>query len=143
MGKSQFFIAGGMLFSFAVIISAIGLSYQRISTTGRATGRSSQVTRTISAFNSYIFASPITAPADGESPIRVQVNLLNSQGLGIKEVEVRLLADPKLTIIPLVAVSDPYGRVFFDVSTKDSGNYTIKAAASSRVLTSEAKISFL
>src|SRR4030042_5098122 len=45
--------------------------------------------------NSYIFGSPLVAAADGETKVRINAFLLNSQGIGVADKLISLGAKPK------------------------------------------------
>lgn len=142
MGSYKLFLTTGILMSIAIIITALAIVRQRFIVIGKAGSQNVLLSSTFSANNSYIFATPISASADGDGIIRIQIFLLNNQGLGIGGQNIKLTASSVLTVNPVQPITDIYGKAIFDVSTSTSGDYTIKASVSGRSLPATALISF-
>lgn len=142
MRSYKLFLTTGILFSIAIIITALATVRQRFNTIGKAGSQNILLSSTFSANNSYIFAAPISASADGDSIIRIQIFMLNNQGLGIGGQNIELTASSVLKVDPVQPITDSYGKAIFDVSTSTSGDYTIKAAVLGRSLPATALISF-
>lgn len=96
----------------------------------------------VSRENSYIFASPISAFADGISIVRVTVFMLGNQGLGVSGQSVKLKTSGPLTVNQVKSVTDDYGRAIFDVTANTPGNYTLSAGTGDLTLSQTVSISF-
>ena len=141
MKKQGLFIAGGIIASILMVASAVILAQRRTSYySSAATGNTS---KNYSRQNSYMFASPIQASADGVSSIRITVFLLDSQGLGV-EGEVVDVQPQKgvLTTAKIAPITDTFGRAYFDVTSTNAGSYTILAEAGGVTLPQKVGISF-
>lgn len=139
--KYQLFIFGGVILSFLIILSAVTLASGRISWFGRAQ-TVSLVPTAISKENSYVFASPVSAIADGVSIIRVTVFILNNQGLGVSGQKVRLQSSGAITIRETVPVTDEFGRATFDLTSSAPGDCRISADISGLALPQTVSVSF-
>lgn len=137
-------IISGIIISLFVIFVALILANSRMSFFGRAASTST-VTRmggTLSPENSYIFASPLSAPADGSSIVRVTVILLSDTGLGVAGREVSLQSGPGLKISPTQPVTDNFGRAIFDATASSPGDYTLSAGVSGASLPQQVSVVF-
>lgn len=144
-GKHQIYILSGLALSILLIVVALTISTQRTSTSGRAnsaTSKSSGGIADLSVENSYIFASPVSATADGSSIIRVTVFLLSGQGLGVTGVKVNLKLDPSVMISENEPTSDTFGRATFDLISSIPGDYTISAETEGVTLPQKVSISY-
>jgi len=92
--------------------------------------------------NSYLFASPLQAKANGQEIIRVTVFLLNSQGLGIGNQTISLKTHSNITINPLQPVTDDSGKAVFDLSSTVPGSYPVSALFSTKQLPQTASVFF-
>jgi len=127
-----------LLFSLAGLVFFIS---QRTTFFGRAyTPRGTS--GLVSVENSYLFASPLTARADGQEKIRLTVFLLDSSGRGVAGMPVFLGQDERLTIYPTQPLTDELGRAFFDISATTAGTYLIEARAENKVLPQRLKLTF-
>lgn len=136
----------GISLSFLIIILALYIANSRMSFFGRASSRVSTTTiaGNLSLDNSYIFASPISATANGSSAIRMTVIILNDQGLGVASQNISLKASGEgVKISPVSPVSDTFGRATFDLSASAPGNYTISAEVSGSSLPQTVSVAFL
>lgn len=140
--QQKIFIVGGIVLSFFLILMAFFISRERTSFFGRAASNSSRPESSLSLENSYVFASPISAAADGSSVIRVTVFLLNSQGLGVAGQTVKLASNNPLSISQAQTVSDSLGKFTFDVIASNPGDYTITASVEGVSLPQKVSISF-
>lgn len=104
--------------------------------------KSSRSDSLISSENSYLFASPLQALAGGNEKIRLTIFILNSNGLGVSGKKVDLVADPSINIEEAQAVTDSYGKAIFDISSSNSGNYTIGASVESNSLPQRVQVVF-
>lgn len=137
-------IITGIIISLFVIIIALTLANSRSSFFGRAasTSTATSIGGMLSAENSYIFASPLSAAADGTSMVRVTVIILNDQGLGVSAQKVSLKSGPGLIIAATQPATDNFGRAIFDVTSSTPGNYTISAEVSGSSLPQQVSLSF-
>jgi hypothetical protein len=79
--------------------------------------------------NSYVFASPLLAKADGQESIRITVFLLDGRGLGIPNHPVSLKSPSNINQKFIQAISDDSGKTVFDISSTTPGKYEISALA--------------
>ena len=142
MKSLKLYLISGITFSLVIIITALTVARERSSTSGRASSGNSLFSSFISRENSYIFASPISAPADGESVIRITVFLLNSQGMGVAGQKVMLKTIPNITITTVNELTDSVGKATFDLTSSTPGDYTINASVSNVSLLQQVSISF-
>jgi len=92
--------------------------------------------------NSYLFASPLQAQANGKEKIRITIFILDSQGRGVYGQPVFLGQNESLEINPIQAVTDELGRAIFDVSAKNPAEYLIEARVGSEVLPQRVRVNF-
>lgn len=142
MRYPKIFLSSGIVFSLIVVITAFMLARGRTSMTGKASVKTGKYSSLISANNSYVYASPVRAKADGESPIRINVYLFDSRGLAIPEQKVSLNLNPGLNFINVLEITDSTGRATFDCVSTIPGQYTIKASALNANLGQQVVISF-
>ncbi len=139
-GKQNLFIISGIIVSLAIVFLSVTLALQRTSFSGRAQTTSTSILLSID--NSYIFASPISASADGASIVRITVFVLNNQGLGIPGQTVKLNTSGPVKINPITPVTDNFGRATFDLTCQTAGSYTISAEVSGVALSQKVSVSF-
>ena len=130
------------MFSLLFILTAVNLANTRTSWFGRAQTPSIS-TVALSRENSYVFASPISAPADGAGIIRISVFVLNNQGLGVSGQSVSLKVDSKVIVSATQPVTDSLGRAIYDLTSTTAGSYTVTAEASGVSLPQTVSIAFL
>lgn len=140
MRAYRLYISIGLIFSIFIIILSISIAQYRSSWTGLAQeGDGSSI---ISSENSYIFASPIKAAADGKSIIRITVFILDNQGLGIPNQTIKLTVNGPVTVGLTAPTSDALGRALFDLTSTTAGSYTVNASAPGVSLIQKASFSF-
>ena len=93
--------------------------------------------------NSYLFASPIQAQADGQEKIRITVFLLDSQGLGVSHQEITLKVPSPIQIETLQNTTDDLGRITFNLSSTTPGKFTISASTPTFSLSQKINLLFL
>lgn len=137
-------VAAGVIISLFVIFIALIIANSRTSFFGRAASTSTVVgtNGALSPENSYIFASPLSAAADGSSIVRVTVILLNDRGLGVSAQKVTLKPQSGLNIAQTQPVTDNFGRAIFDATSKNPGNYSLSAEAQGLTLPVQVAVSF-
>lgn len=140
MEGQKLFILAGILISIIIILSSVSLAVNRISYSGRAQVPTS--TAVFSRENSYLFASPISAIADGKSIIRITVFVLNNQGLGVGGLRLKLDVGSAVNVAETQPLTDSFGRAIFDLTSQISGNYTIAAESQGESLPQSVSISF-
>lgn len=140
MEGQKLFILAGILISIIIILSSVSLAVNRISYSGRAQVPTS--TAVFSRENSYLFASPISANADGKSFIRITVFVLNSQGLGVSGLRIKLDHSTAIVVAETQPLTDSFGRATFDLTCASPGNYTIAAESQGEALPQSVSISF-
>lgn len=141
----KFYLYGGILFSLLIVVMAFTVSLQRTSFVGRASSTSVGQGGVISLSleNSYVFASPMSAAADGTSIIRITVFLLNNQGLGISQEKISIKADrSSVSIAQTQPTTDTTGRAIFDLTSSAPGRYKISAEAQGVALPQTVSIDF-
>jgi hypothetical protein len=134
------YIIGGIIVSIIIIFLAVALALTRTSLLSRAAETSQNTS--ISRENSYVFASPISAIADGISTIRITVFLLNNQGLGVSGQKVSVKSSKPIKINPITPESDNFGRSIFDVTSDVAGSYTLSAEVAGTILPQTVSLSF-
>lgn len=92
--------------------------------------------------NSYIFASPLQAKADGQEQIRLTVFLLDGRGLGVPNQNVVL--DIPQTIITNNSqdITDETGKAVFDLSSPTVQRIIVTAKTNNIPLPQKVKINF-
>jgi hypothetical protein len=139
----RFYLFTILAIGIFLVVIAFTIARERTSSYGRASPNSTGGgIAMLSRENSYIFASPISAKANGNSIIRVTVFLMNNQGMGISGQKPVLKSDNTLSITPVQQVSDSFGRAQFDVSSNTSGDYRLTAEVEGITLQQNLTISF-
>jgi hypothetical protein len=92
--------------------------------------------------NSYLFASPLQAKADGNELIRITIFLLDGRGLGVPGQPVTLQLPQTVTINNPVTSTDDTGKITFDLSTPVATQITVQAQTNGHVLPQKVKITF-
>lgn len=126
------------------LLLSLGLTLTYIFRTTIFSGRAFTSTSNFngSLANSYLFASPLMAPADGRQLIRVTVYILDDRGLGVSNQTVSVTSTPTLSIIPIQPVTDEYGKAIYDISATSPGQYQLSASVSGSSLPQSVKVSF-
>lgn len=140
--KYRAYLMAHFTISLLLIAIAVAVVSNRLSVTGRATPGSAGNPSDLSLSNSYVFASPITAEATGQSIIRVIVFLLDSQGLGVAGQKVALKVPTVLAVSQTQPITDTFGRATFDVTSSSPGSYTISAVVGGVSLPQTVGVSF-
>lgn len=108
-----------LIFSLAAVLFLI------FKTTGFSPKASTQ--SEIALENSYLFASPLQAKADGQEKIRITVYILDGKGLGISNQNISLNNTSYITIENIQSTTDSYGKAIFDLSSTTVGQQKIQA----------------
>jgi len=104
--------------------------------------RASSTGMEFSIENSYLFASPLEAAANGREKIRVTVFVVNREGRGVPNSQVLLRKSPELVLEQINSLTDSYGRAVFDLSTTKPGEYLVGATLSGKALGESLKLVF-
>lgn len=134
------FLISGIGFSLMLILLAFSVAQNRTSWFGRAQTPSG--TGLFSRENSYLFASPITALADGTSLIRVTAFILSPQGLGVAGQKVDIRVSGPVNLSSVQPITDTFGRATFDVAATSPGAYTIHAEVAGVAVPQTVSVSF-
>lgn len=92
--------------------------------------------------NSYLFASPVQAKADGQEKIRITVFVLDGRGLGVSNRTVTLNLPQHLTSIHVQSITDESGKAIFDLSSVNKGTFNISALADNKELPQKLRVVF-
>jgi len=103
---------------------------------------SSNNQNSINIQNSYLFASPLQAKADGNEKIRLTIFLLDNRGLGVPSQKVDLSLPSTVHLINTQATTDDTGKAIFDAYSATTGSFEISAQVDNTRLSQKVKISF-
>lgn len=92
--------------------------------------------------NSYLFASPIQAKADGQEKVRVTVFILDGRGLGISNRTVTLNLPQTLINEHIQPITDESGKAIFDLSSTTQGTFNISATTNNQDIPQKLRIVF-
>jgi hypothetical protein len=92
--------------------------------------------------NSYLFASPIQAKADGQEQIRLTVFLLDGRGLGVPNQTVNLNLPTTTTITNQQNTSDESGKATFDIVSSIPQTISVTATTNNLQLPQKVKVIF-
>lgn len=92
--------------------------------------------------NSYLFASPLQAKADGLEQIRLTVFLLDGRGLGVANQVVSLNLPINTTITNQQEISDQSGKAVFDIVSSIPQTINVTAKVGSIKLPQSVKVTF-
>lgn len=125
-----------------IITLGILVYYIRFQTTIAPKASSFSTLKSVSISNSYVFASPVRASAQGDL-IRVTVFVLDSEGNGLYDKKVILKSnDTSLDIKEIQSLTDETGKAVFDISSNVVNTYTIETFVDSLVLQQKLKVIF-
>lgn len=97
------------------------------------------VTSTVSMANSYVFASPVRAKANGDL-IRITVFILDNRGMGIFDKKVSIREVDGLIIKDIQSLTDEVGKAIFDVGSAQEGIFHLEIEVSGIILPQKAKV---
>ena len=92
--------------------------------------------------NSYIFASPLQAKADGQEQIRITVFLLDGRGLGVPNQTVILSIPQTISILNPSPATDDTGKITFDLSSPVATQINVQAQTGGKTLPQKVRIVF-
>lgn len=100
------------------------------------------VDTTVVLENSYLFASPIQAKADGLEKVRLTIFLLDGRGLGVPNQTVTINVSPLVTLQESQNVTDESGKAIFDLSSSTNKTFNVSAQVGNKTLPQQVKIVF-
>lgn len=92
--------------------------------------------------NSYVFITPLKARANGQEKIRVTVFVLDDKGIGVMGRKAYLDRDEALNIEEIQALTDNFGKAYFDVTASKTGEYYLKILVDNIELKQKVHLSF-
>ena len=92
--------------------------------------------------NSYLFASPLQAKADGKEAIRITIFLLDGRGLGVANQTVSLNLPKNITVTNQQEITDQNGKAIFDLVSSTAQTANITAKTDSAKLPQSVKVIF-
>ncbi len=104
----------------------------------KATGKNTGV----SLDNSYVFASPLAAKANGEEKIRLTIFLLDNRGLGIANREIKIISNKTINLVPISSATDDTGKAVYEASSINPGEFEITSQTENETLPQKVKITF-
>jgi len=129
-----------VLFLLLALAATVFLIYRTTSLSSKATGSSSLSSDFVN--NSYLFASPLQAKANGQEIIRVTAFILDNRGLGIPNLLVTLEKSANLNLVAAQDVTDTTGKATFDLTTITRDKYSISAAINGQSLPQKLTLNF-
>jgi len=121
------------------LFAVVYLIYKTTKFSSKATGT---ITKNITLENSYLFATPLQAKADGLEKIRVIVFVLDQKGLGIPNQNISLNISSSVNVEYIQSTTDSYGKAIFDLNSKNPNTYLVKAKTDNTVLPQSINILF-
>jgi len=125
--------------SFASLTFVVLNLNQTKTINSKATGFS---TNSITLENSYLFASPLQAKADGKESIRLTIYLLDSRGVGIPNLPANVSVNSPVVITPVQLITDDSGKAVFDLSSSSPGSFLVAGRSANINLPQKVKITF-
>jgi len=127
---------------FIILIIALIASVSLVLKTTIFGSKAAIVNSSVVLENSYLFASPIQAKADGQEKVRVTVFLLDGRGLGVPNQTVILNAPSQVTLKESQNITDTSGKAIFDLSSSVIKTFNISAQVGNKVLPQQVKVVF-
>ena len=125
-----------------LIIALIGSVTLVLKTTVFGSKANNVSTSSVVLENSYLFASPIQAKADGLEKVRLTVFLLDGRGLGVANQMVTLDVSPLVTIQQSQNITDESGKAIFDLSSSTIKTFNVSAQVGNKTLPQQVKVVF-
>lgn len=139
-GKKYLWLLILLLISISVLAASVYVVRQRTNLFSSAREVNyTQVSPSLA--NSYLFASPLSAAANGEK-IRISVFILDGRGLGIAGKLVLLGQNKDLRVEAIQPTTDYLGKAIFDISSLSSGLYYLEASVDGQVLPQRVTVAF-
>jgi hypothetical protein len=128
-----------IIFLSLALIASLFLVVRTTTTYNRAATTN---TNPIILENSYVFASPIQAKADGQEQVRITVFLLDGRGLGVSNQLVSLNLPASVTVTNQQNISDESGKTTFDIVSSIPQTISVTATTNKLQLPQKVKITF-
>lgn len=128
-----------IVFLLLALIASVYITLRTTVFFGKATGSTSS---SIVLENSYLFASPLQAKADGKEQIRITVFLLDSRGLGVPGQNVSLLLPQTITVNHPFDTTDDTGKIIFDLSSPVASQLDVQAKIGNNFLPQKVHLVF-
>lgn len=139
----ELFMSKRYLIIFIILIIAlIGSVTLVLKTTVFGSKASNVRTSSVVLENSYLFASPIQAKADGLEKVRLTVFLLDGRGLGVANQTVTINVSPLVTVQQSQNITDESGKAIFDLSSSTIKTFNVSAQVGNKILPQQVKIVF-
>lgn len=124
-----------VLFTILIVLSGVAYVYD----SGFLTYTRADAPNSISIDSSYVFITPPSTVADGNSRLRVTIFCLDTRGKGIRGLRGAVEAVPPITVIPIQENTDTYGKAVFDLTSAApvTKNISIKCGVDSLSATSQ------
>lgn len=135
MNKYLFIIS----FLSIALVASLFVVVRTTTTYQRAAGSSSGSTV---LENSYLFASPLQAKADGKEMVRITVFLLDGRGLGVGNQTVSLKIPNSVTVNNQQEITDQSGKVVFDLSSTVTQTINVTATTNNLTLPQKVRVVF-
>ena len=139
--KSKKITISIFIVSILVIILIIILLFINQRTSVAPKAKEVNVTSSISINNSYVFASPVRAKANGDL-IRVTVFVLDEKGKGVFDKKVAIPEESGISVKEVQALTDEVGKAIFDISSTKTGVFYIEIEAAGIILPQRTKVVF-
>lgn len=104
--------------------------------------KASVIVNSFSKDNSYVFVSPLQAKANGQEKIRITVFVLDDRGIGVPGKKVYIERNQSLNIEEIQALTDNFGKSYFDVSAFQAGEYYLKVFVDNIELNQKIRLSY-
>lgn len=133
---------GVFYFLIIILVVILSLSFFWFYEARIFVGRASISRSSFSIENSYVFATPLKARANGQEKIRVTVFVLNDQGLGVMGKKVFLGQKEGLIVEVIQGLTDQLGKAIFDLTATKPGEYYLEVKVEETLLPQRVRISF-
>lgn len=133
-----------LIIVFFLLLALTGTVYLMYRTTTLSSRASGSTVPTNSDFvnNSYLFASPLQAKANGQEIIRVTAFILDSRGIGIPNLLVTLNKPAALNLAAAQDTTDTTGKATFDLTSLIVGRHSVSASINGKPLPQQLTLSF-
>lgn len=125
-----------------LLIALIASLYLVLRTTVFVKKASTGNQSTIVLENSYLFASPLQAKADGKEKMRLTIFILDGRGLGVQNQTIELSTSSKITINEIQSTTDESGKAVFDLTSHTAGQFNVSALTASGTIPQQVKVVF-
>ena len=128
-----------IVFLILALLASLTLIFRTTVFLGKATTTDQA---SVALENSYLFASPLQAKADGKEQIRITVFLLDGRGLGVANQSVTLSVPQTVTVQTPLSTTDDTGRITFDLSSPVASQINVQAKTGDNTLPQKVRIVF-